>query len=146
MLRKTFSALLFVLGLTVALGAAAQAQQMTSPPGAKVFITNLKDGDTVTSPFKVEFGIEGMTIAKAGTMEPNTGHHHLFIDVVFDPAKAAQPVPPNDVHHMHFGAGQTEAMVTLPPGPHTLQLVLADGKHVPHNPPVFSKPITITVK
>jgi hypothetical protein len=146
MLRRTFAALLIVLGASLAFGAAAQAQQMPSPAGAKVFIVNLKDGDTVTSPFKVEFGIEGMTVAKAGTMEPNTGHHHLFIDEVFDPANAAKPVPPNDVHHMHFGGGQTEATLTLAPGKHTLQLVLADGKHVPHNPPVVSQPITITVQ
>lgn len=146
MLRQTISALLFAVGLSVAAGATAQAQQMPSPPDAKVFIVNLKDGDTVTSPFKVEFGISGMTIAKAGTTDPNTGHHHLFVDVIFNPADAAKPIPPNDVHHMHFGGGQTEATVTLPPGKHTLQLVLADGKHVPHNPPVFSQPITVTVQ
>ena len=145
MLRRTFATLVLALGLSVAFGFAAQAQQMPSPAGAKVFIVNLKDGDTVTSPFKVEFGVEGMTIAKAGTNEPNTGHHHLLIDAIFDPADAAKPIL-NDVHHMHFGAGQTETDLTLAPGKHTLQLVLADGKHVPHNPPVFSQPITVTVQ
>ncbi len=145
MLRPVIAALLLFIGLSVGVQSDARAQQSPSPAGASVFIANLKDGDTVASPFVVAFGITGMTIAKAGTMEPNTGHHHLFIDATFDPADAAKPIP-NDVHHMHFGAGQTEATVTLPPGKHTLQLVLGDGKHVPHNPPVVSKPITVTVQ
>ena len=145
MLRPVVSALLLFVGFSIAFYGGVQAQQSPSPVGAAVFIANLKDGDTVASPFKVELGITGMTIAKAGTMEPNTGHHHLFIDATFDPADASKPIP-NDVHHMHFGAGQTEATVTLPPGKHTLQLVLGDGRHVPHNPPVASKVITVTVQ
>jgi hypothetical protein len=143
-MAKIWSVLMLALGLSLAT-AAASAQQMPSPPDAKVWISNLKDGDTVKSPFKVEFAISGMTVAKAGTMEPNTGHHHLFIDTVFDPANAAHPIPMDD-NHKHFGAAQTETTLTLPPGKHTLQLVLGDGKHVPHNPPVVSQPITITVQ
>lgn len=144
-MSKIWSIVLLALGLSIAASAGAMAQQMPSAPGAKVWIANLKDGDTVTSPFKVEFAISGMTLAKAGTMEPNTGHHHLFIDVIFNPADAAKPIP-NDDSHRHFGAAQTETTVTLQPGKHTLQLVLGDGRHVPHNPPVVSQPITVTVQ
>jgi hypothetical protein len=83
-----------------------------------------------------------MGVAPAGIERPNTGHHHLLIDTKV-PA-LDQPIP-NDFNHLHFGAGQTEADVTLPPGKHTLQLLLGDANHVPHNPPVMSKPITVTV-
>ncbi len=145
MLRSVIRPLLLIVGFSIAFYAGVHAQQSPSPAGAAVFIANLKDGDTVASPFAVVFGITGMTVAKAGTMEPNTGHHHLFIDATFNPADAAKPIP-NDTHHTHFGAGQTETSVTLPPGKHTLQLVLADGRHIPHNPPVASKPITVTVQ
>jgi len=115
-----------------------------SPPGAAVYIINPKDGDVLTSPFKVVFGLTGMGVAPAGVEKPNTGHHHLIIDTTLtaDELKAAIP---SDDKHKHFGGGQTEAVITLPPGQHTLELVLGDWGHVPHNPPVMSKPITITV-
>ena len=119
--------------------------QTPSPPGAKVYIINLKDGDTVTSPFKVQFGLTGMGVAPAGVEKPNTGHHHLIIDTTLTPEQMKAPIP-MDAQHIHFGGGQTEAMVTLPPGKHTLQLVLGDWSHIPHVPPVMSTPITITVK
>jgi hypothetical protein len=119
--------------------------QTPSPPGAKVYIINLKDGDTVTSPFKVQFGLTGMGVAPAGVEKPNTGHHHLIIDTTLTPDELKAPIA-SDAKHIHFGGGQTEAMVTLPPGKHTLQLVLGDWSHIPHVPPVMSTPITITVK
>jgi hypothetical protein len=117
-----------------------------SPPGARVYFINLKDGDTVTSPFLVQFGLSGMGIAPAGVEgQPNTGHHHLLIDTTIEGDALKMPIP-MDEHHLHFGKGQTEAMVTLPPGPHTLQLVLGDWSHVPHEPPVMSARITVTVR
>jgi hypothetical protein len=126
-----------------ALGPAAA--QTPSPAGATVYIINLKDGDTVTSPFKVQFGLTGMGVAPAGVEKPNTGHHHLIIDTTLSADEMKAPIP-GDAKHVHFGAGQTEAMVTLAPGKHTLQLVLGDWSHVPLVPPVMSTPITVTVK
>ena len=145
MLRRILWAVSVALGLALALSVAVTAQQTPSTPKAKVYFVNLKNGATVTSPFKVEFGISGMKIAKAGTYEPGTGHHHLLIDTKLGKADLANPIP-SDAQHIHFGGGQTETTLTLPPGKHTLQLVLGDGNHVPHKPPVMSKVITITVK
>jgi hypothetical protein len=123
----------------------AQAQERTpSPPGAKVYFENLKDGAKVTSPVTVKFGIKGMTVAPAGTKDPNTGHHHLLIDTD-PPADLSLPLPAIPDKIVHFGKAQTETTVTLTPGKHTLQLLLADGNHIPHKPPVMSKKITITV-
>jgi len=124
---------------------AAAPAQTPSPPGAAVYIINPKDGDTLTSPFKVQFGLTGMGIAPAGVEKPNTGHHHLLIDTKLTDEQLKAAIPSDDKHR-HFGGGQTEAMITLPPGEHTLQLVLGDWSHVPHKPPVMSTPITITVK
>jgi hypothetical protein len=124
---------------------AAAAGETPSPPDAKVYFINLKDGDTVTSPAKIQFGLSGMGIAPAGIQSPNTGHHHLIIDDVIEGAALNEPIPA-DERHVHFGKGQTEATVTLPPGVHTLQLVLGDWTHVPHNPPVMSDRITVTVQ
>ena len=121
------------------------AAQTPSPAGAQVYIINLKNGDTVSSPFKVQFGLTGMGVAPAGVEKPNTGHHHLIIDAKLSADELKAPIA-SDAKHVHFGAGQTEAMVTLPPGQHTLQLVLGDWSHIPHVPPVMSTPITITVK
>jgi hypothetical protein len=124
----------------------ATAQMNTpSPPGAAVYFINLKDGDTVTSPFKVEFGLTGMGVAPVGVEKDNTGHHHLIIDATLSPDELKAPIAA-DAKHVHYGAGQTEAMVTLPPGRHTLQLVLGNWSHIPHNPPVMSPVIAVTVK
>ena len=114
-----------------------------SPAGAKVYLIEPKEGATVTSPFKVVFGLSGMGIAPAGTQVDNTGHHHLLIDNPTYDANA--PLPKNE-QIKHFGGGQTEGMVTLKPGKHTLQLVLGDWKHQPHNPAVVSEVVNITVK
>lgn len=127
-----------VAGLTQA------SAQTASPAGAKVTIINLKDGATVQSPFLVQFGLSGMGVAPAGVEKPNTGHHHLLIDTTLTAEQMKGAIPADD-SHKHFGAGQTEAMVTLPKGKHTLQLVLGDWSHIPHAPPVMSTPITITV-
>lgn len=125
--------------------AVSQAQDRTpSPKGAKVFIISPKNGETVTSPVTVKFGIKGMTLAPAGTKQENSGHHHLLIDTD-PPADMNQPLPATD-KIVHFGKAQTETTLNLPPGKHTLQLLLGDQNHIPHNPPVLSKKITITVK
>jgi Domain of unknown function (DUF4399) len=137
-----------VLGLLAAFAVASvapAAAQTPSPAGAKVYIINLKDGAEVTSPFLVQFGLSGMGVAPAGVEKPNIGHHHLLIDTKLTAEQMKQPIPADDTHK-HFGGGQTEAMVTLPKGQHTLQLVLADWTHIPHEPPVMSEPITITVR
>jgi hypothetical protein len=99
----------------------------------------------VKSPFVVQFGLSGMGVAPAGVEKPNTGHHHLLIDTALTPEQMKGAIPA-DATHLHFGGGQTEAMVTLPKGKHTLQLVLGDWSHIPHVPPVMSAPITITVR
>jgi hypothetical protein len=109
---------------------------------ARVFIASPADGATLTSPVTVVFGVEDFTIAPAGTFEPGTGHHHLLIDTALPPLD--QPIP-TDTNHMHFGKAQTEAVIELAPGQHTLQLVLGDGYHVPHDPALISTPVTITV-
>ena len=114
-----------------------------SPEGASVYIISPADGDTVSSPVRVVFGLRGMGVAPAGTDKVNTGHHHLIIDTDLPAADA--PVPA-DAQHVHFGGGQTEVSVELPPGEHSLQLLLGDMSHIPHDPPVYSEKITITVK
>jgi Domain of unknown function (DUF4399) len=138
---------------TILLGAIAGAlfpsvaawAQTAAPPGATVYFINLKDKATVTSPFKVQFGLTGMGIAPAGVEKDKTGHHHLLIDTKLsdEEAKAALPM---DAQHMHFGGGQTETTLTLPPGEHTLQLVLGDWSHIPFAPPIVSPVITVKVK
>lgn len=140
-MKLAIAAALVVFALPFA--AAAETQLTPSAKGAKVFIIEPKDGAAVTSPVAVKFGIEGMDIAPAGTDTPNTGHHHLIIDSKV--TDVTQPIPA-DANHVHFGKGQTETTIKLKPGAHTLQLVLGDKNHVPHNPPVVSDVITITVK
>jgi hypothetical protein len=126
--------------------ASVQAQERTpSPKGAKVFIISPKNGETVSNPVTVKFGIKGMTLAPAGTKTENTGHHHLLIDTD-PPADLSQPLPTVPDKIVHFGKAQTETTLTLPPGKHTLQLLLGDANHIPHNPAVISRKITITVK
>ena len=135
--------------LTIALFstiAVAQAGETPAPADAKVYFINLKDGDTVTSPVTIRFGLSGMGIAPAGTEAPNTGHHHLLIDAPPLEGEALNEAIPMDEHHMHFGKGQTEAVVTLPKGSHTLQLVLGDWSHIPHKNPVMSERITVNVE
>lgn len=114
-----------------------------SPDGAEVYFIAPKDGAVVSNPVHVVFGLKGMGVAPAGTEKTHTGHHHLLIDVeniAFD-----LPIGKDD-HRRHFGGGQTETSVELPAGEHTLQLLLADHLHIPHQPPVMSEKITITVE
>lgn len=113
-----------------------------SPAGAMAYIIAPANGTTVTSPVRVVFGLKGAGVAPAGVDLPNTGHHHLLIDTRL--TNFDQPIPA-DAQHVHFGLGQTETTVQLAPGRHTLQLVLGDNMHVPHNPPIVSEVITIEV-
>jgi hypothetical protein len=122
----------------------ALADRTPSPAGAEVYIVAPKDGAKVKGPVTVVFGLKGMGIAPAGIKFDNTGHHHLLIDSEL-PADLSQPLAANE-KSVHFGKGQTETTLTLPPGKHTLQLVLGDSLHVPHDPAVVSKTFTITVE
>lgn len=121
----------------------ASKARTASPPGARVFFISPADGDAVSNPVRVEFGIEGMSVVKAGDSRPNSGHHHLLIDTDL-PALAA-PVPA-DANHIHFGDGSTSTEIVLEPGQHTLRMLLGDHLHIPHDPPLVSKSITITVE
>jgi len=140
-MRKSWNALL-VGGLL--LGSQALLAATPAPDGAAAYIIAPRDGAIVASPVTVEFGLKNMGIAPAGVSSPNTGHHHLLIDAAELPP-LDQPLP-KDEHHLHFGGGQTEAQVKLAPGKHTLQLIMGDANHVPHNPPVLSNKVTITVE
>jgi Domain of unknown function (DUF4399) len=113
-----------------------------SPPGAKVEFIDLKDGAVIGPKTTIHFGLHGMGIAPAGTKKANSGHHHLLVDAGLPPLD--KPIP-NDENHLHFGGGQTEVELSLPPGPHTLQLLLGDADHIPHTPPVYSEMIHVTV-
>ena len=114
----------------------------TSPPGARVYIVSPADGDYIPKTVTIRFGLVNMGLAPAGVEKANFGHHHLLIDA---PLPALDQPIPNDENHLHFGAGQTEATITLTPGRHTLQLLLGDAQHVPHDPPGYSQPITVFV-
>ena len=108
----------------------------------KVYFINLEDGDRLESPFLIQFGLSGMGIAPAGTDRANTGHHHLLINV--NEIDLSKPIPSSS-SHIHFGGGQTESLIDLMPGDYSMQLVLGDMTHTPHNPPIISKRINITV-
>ena len=136
--------LMLTSGVSLAQQAPAQALPRTpAPAGAMVYFLSPEDGAEVTSPFTVRFGLRGMGVAPAGITAPNTGHHHLLINVD-EPPDEALPLPATD-QVRHFGLGQTETELELPPGTYTLQLVLGDALHIPHDPPVRSERITITV-
>lgn len=123
--------------------AATMPQRQKAPAGAKASFVGIQQGDSVSSPFKVGFAVDGLKISPAGTADPGTAHFHLIIDADLPPQDV--PLPTSD-HVKHYGKGQTEDTLTLPPGQHTLQIEMADGTHLPFDPPVVSDRITITVK
>ncbi|WP_111497607.1 MULTISPECIES: DUF4399 domain-containing protein [Marinobacter] len=133
-----------VLAAALAFSAGSALAATPAPDGASVYFITPSDGDTVSSPVTVRFGLEGMGVAPAGIDMAKTGHHHLLVDVDELPP-AGQPIPSDD-HHRHFGGGQTQTELELPPGEHTLQLIMGDQTHIPHEPPVVSERITITVE
>lgn len=132
-----------VLLIATGTALAAGLPRSTAPADARAYIILPQDGAMVSSPVTVRFGLSGMGIAPAGVAMAGTGHHHLLIDVELPPLD--QPVPA-DEHHLHFGKGQTETSIVLAPGKHHLQLLLADHLHLPHEPPVVSESIAITVR
>ncbi|MGE4658458.1 MAG: DUF4399 domain-containing protein [Gammaproteobacteria bacterium] len=114
-----------------------------APEGVVAYIQSPADGDEVSSPFTVRFGLRGLGVAPAGVQLPNTGHHHLLVNVGTLPPED-QPLPATD-QILHYGLGQTETELELPPGVHTLQMVVGDYLHIPHLAPVISQRISITV-
>ena len=144
--------LLLSVAMTIGLAAGpALAGDTPAPEGAAVYFVNIEDGATVTSPVTVIFGLSGMGVAPAGTEKENTGHHHVLVDrPPFGEGPEDEEMSESgllsDDNHRHFGGGQTEVSLELEPGEHTLQLVLGDQNHVPHDPPVTSEQITITVE
>ncbi len=131
-------------GLLTSAEAADKLEKRKSPKGAKAYIISPKDGRTVNKKFTVRFGLKGMGVAPATIDKENTGHHHLLIDVDKLPSLDLPLAATENIRH--FGGGQTEVTLELPPGKHTLQLVLGDWIHLAHDPPVISKKITVTVK
>ena len=140
---RIITATFLAIGLVWAVNAIA-LDRNAAPAEAKLYFIGLNDGDTVGQKFAVRFGLSGMGVAPAGIKLPKTGHHHLLINTDL-PEDLSQPLP-NDAQHRHFGGGQTETTVELPPGTHTLQLLLGDYVHVPFDPLVISEKITVTVK
>ena len=136
-----------ILAMGIALISATALAQERTPPAAnaEVYIIAPQNGATVHGPVTVRFGLKGMGIAPAGVKFDNTGHHHLLVDTDSSELKLESPLPATD-KVVHFGKGQTETTLTLPPGKHTLELVLADYLHMSFNPPLQSKKITITVE
>ncbi|HXV40498.1 MAG TPA: DUF4399 domain-containing protein [Steroidobacteraceae bacterium] len=121
---------------------AADLPRSAAPPDAELYFITPADGATVKNPVTVRFGLRGMGVAPAGIAIDGTGHHHLLIDADLPPLD--QPVPA-DARHLHFGKGQTETVLTLAPGKHRLRLLLGDHLHRPHDPPVVSDEIRVTV-
>lgn len=145
-MTRTLNTISLCAALLLGASAAAWADmpRTPAPEGARVYFIEPADGATVGQTFTVKFGLKGMGVAPAGVDAPATGHHHLLIDVDSPPAMNA-PLPMTDAIR-HFGKGQTETELTLPPGKHTLQLLVGDKNHVPLDPPVMSEKISVTVK
>ena len=139
MMRETTLAALTAAVLTIA---PASLAATPSPPNAEAYIIWPPDGAVIAGgKFWIRMGLRNMGVCPKGVEKPNVGHHHLLIDTEL----TTEGEIPSDRNHLHFGAGETEARIELPPGKHTLQMLLGDHKHVPHDPPVYSKKITITV-
>ncbi|MEM9566699.1 MAG: DUF4399 domain-containing protein [Cyanobacteria bacterium P01_E01_bin.34] len=147
---KRTAALLGAIALVVCWWVAGTPQAMAdefishAPKTARVYIIEPQNGDTVTNPFTIQFGLSGMEVAPAGVEKVNSGHHHLLVDVAELP-DMRMSLPKSDSVR-HFGKGQTETELTLPPGKHTLQLLLGNHLHIPHDNPVLSDKIEITVE
>ena len=141
--RRRMIAVATVVGLSAL--PAAFAGTVPAPKDAYLYIIWPGDGEVVRGAFWCRFGLRNMGIAPAGVAKENAGHHHLLVDADASQLDMNEPIPA-DRTHVHFGAGQTEARLDLPPGRHTLQLVLGDADHIPFNPPVVSRKIAITVQ
>jgi hypothetical protein len=139
------SRLLLALGVCLAAATALAADRMAAPAGAEVYFIAPQNGAKLHSPVTIKFGLKGMGIAPAGIKFDNTGHHHLLVDTDLSEVNLDAPMPATD-KILHFGKGQTETSLALPPGKHTLELVFADSLHQSFDPPLHSKKITITVE
>ena len=133
---------LAIFAALVAVALLASCSTMKSAPEKSVWFVEPKDGATVTSPFKVVFGVKGMAVEPAGEIKADSGHHHLLINL--GPMSAGEAIPVDD-KHLHFGKAQTEADVTLPPGQYKLTMQFANGAHVSYGPAMAAS-INITVK
>ncbi|TCM83560.1 DUF4399 domain-containing protein [Rhodovulum steppense] len=133
-----------LLAAALALPAAAQ-DRTPAPEGARAYIIAPEEGATVSNPVTIRFGLDGMGVAPAGVDHMGTGHHHLIINVPQEGYDFSVAVPADD-NHIHFGGGQTEVTLDLPAGTHTLWLLLGDAAHLPHEPPVMSEPVSVTVE
>src|SRR6476620_4362237 len=145
--RLTSHVVVMLFVAVASCGAAFSQTQRTggptpSAPGAEVYFIDLKDGTTVPAKLKIYFGLRNMGVAPAGSDRESSGHHHLLVDTELPRLDEAIPA---DLNHLHFGAAQTEVELNLPPGPHTLQLLLGDKDHIPHSPPVMSERIRVIV-
>ncbi|WP_298444663.1 DUF4399 domain-containing protein [uncultured Ferrimonas sp.] len=143
----TLAAVCLPLGIATSAdtkGIDTSSLRSSAPADAQVYIISPQDGDTVTSPLTVQFGLRGMGVSPAGLAKANTGHHHILIDVDTLP-DMTQPLPATE-QVKHFGGGQTETTLELTPGKHTLQLLLGNHLHIPHEQPVLSQKITVLVK
>ncbi len=142
-MRRICSLVAATVLIGLAAGSATGAVPQPAPEGAHAYIIWPADGAVIPGgKFWLRMGLSGAGIAPAGITKPNTGHHHLLVDTDLPPLD--EPIP-NDKKHLHFGAGQTEVRIELPPGRHTLQLILGDADHVPFKPPIISKKITVIV-
>ena len=135
-----FGAALLSVVVATTPGHAQQSARTPAPPQAQVYFIDLKDGSRVPLNLHVRLGLQNMGVSPAGVAFPGTGHHHILIDAPLPPLD--RPIPADD-NHLHLGGGQTEADLTLTPGPHTLQLLMGDKDHVPHEPPVMSAVIHV---
>ena len=142
-MKSHVAAGLLVASMALAPAALADGHRTMAPEGANLYILSPAHGATVSSPVTVVFGLSGMGVAPAGTEKEKTGHHHLIVDAELP--SMDEPIPSDD-NYRHFGGGQTEVSIELAPGSHTLQLLLGDHNHIPHEPPVMSEQISITVK
>ena len=142
-LKAIFTAIFCTCLFFIVPEALAQDTISHAPGDAKAYIIEPTDGETLPETFTVKFGLSGMDLAPAGTKQDNTGHHHLLID---SPEFDATSSLPSTEQIRHYGKAQTETELTLSPGEHTLQLVLGNYAHVPHDRPVISEPITVIVE
>ncbi len=143
-MRMFVIALASTLVTTAACAQEEEWQRESAPEGAVAYLISPAHGEVVSSPFTVRFGLKGMGVAPAGVFYPDTGHHHLAINR--EVTNFNEPLITDEPDLLHFGNGQTEAVVELAPGEYVLQMILGDQDHVPHDPPVMSEKVTITVQ
>ncbi|WOF75922.1 DUF4399 domain-containing protein [Parvibaculaceae bacterium PLY_AMNH_Bact1] len=141
---RAFTATIVLL-ITLATGPLS-AGETPAPEGAEVYFIAPEDGATVSNPVRIVFGLRGMGVAPAGIAKEKTGHHHLLVNTPMLSGEDLDYAIPADDNHLHFGGGQTEASIDLAPGTHTLQLLVGDQNHIPHDPPIHSDALTITVE